>query len=83
VATGGEEAVLGRYGGVIGGDGSCCVYPVNILEVQRPLRGRILCVEVDSVVEQAWVKKIAGISWGFHISHRDLTAASGWREMRV
>ena len=83
MATGGEEAVLGRYGGVIGGDGSCCVYPVNILEVQGPLRVRILCVEVDSVVEQAWVKKIAGISWGFQISQRDLTAASGWREMRV
>jgi hypothetical protein len=38
-------------------------------------------MEVDGVIiKHAWVKKTAGISWGFHISHRDLTAASKGNE---
>ena len=78
----GEEAVLGGKGGVIG-EGSCCTYPVKIHELDGPLRGRILGVEVDGVVEQVWVKKTMGMSLGFQISHSDLTAASGRREMRV
>ena len=41
------------------------------------VRGRILCRGVDGVIKHACIKKTAGISWGFHISHRDLTAASG------
>jgi hypothetical protein len=61
---------------VIGGEGSCCASEEKILELEGPLRGRILCNGVDRVVEQAWVRKAAGISWGFHISHSDLTAAS-------
>jgi hypothetical protein len=48
--------------------GKCCTSIV---------RGRILCRGVDSVIKHACIKKTAGISWGFHISHRDLTAASG------
>jgi hypothetical protein len=39
-------------------------------------------MEVDGV-EQDWVKKTVGMSLGFQISHSDLTAASGQREMRV
>jgi hypothetical protein len=49
-------------------------------ELDSPLRERIL---VDGVVKQAWVKKTMGISLGFQISHSDLTAASGQREMCV
>jgi hypothetical protein len=49
VATGDEEVVISRYGGVIGSEGSCCVYPVKILELEEPLMGRILCIEVDSI----------------------------------
>jgi hypothetical protein len=60
---------------VIGGEGSCA-NAVRMVELEGPLRGRILCVGLDNVVEYVWVKKTAGISWGFHISHRDLTAAS-------
>jgi hypothetical protein len=69
--------VPGRYGGVIGGEGNCCTKTV---ELDGPLRGRILCRGVDGVIKHAWVKNTAGISWGFHISHRDLTAASGGEE---
>lgn len=61
--------------GVIG-EGSCCTHPVKIELLDGPLRGRILCIEVDGVVGYAWVKKTIGMSLGFHISHRDLTAAS-------
>jgi hypothetical protein len=60
----------------MGGEGSCCASVVKTVELDGPLRGRILCIEVDGVVTHAWVKKTAGISWGFHTSHRDLTAAS-------
>ncbi len=70
----------GRYGGVIGGEGNCWESAVKTEELDGPLRGRILCMEVDGVVTHACVKKSAGISWGFHISHRDLTAASGRNE---
>jgi hypothetical protein len=68
--------VPGRYGGVIGGEGNCCASEVKTVELDGPLRGRILCIEVDGVVTHACVRKTAGISWGFHTSHRDLTAAS-------
>jgi len=68
--------VPGRYGGVMGGEGNCCASVVKTVELDGPLRGRILCIEVDGVVTHACVKKTAGISWGLHISHRDLTAAS-------
>jgi hypothetical protein len=71
--------VPGRYGGVIGGEGNCCT-SVKTLELDGPLRGRILCRGVDGVIKHACAKKSAGISWGFHISHRDLTAASGRKE---
>jgi hypothetical protein len=68
--------VPGRYGGVIGGEGNCWVSVVKTVELDGPLRGRILSIEVEDVVTHACVKKTAGISCGFHISHRDLTAAS-------
>jgi hypothetical protein len=75
--------VPGRYGGVIGGDageGNCCTN-VKTLELDGPLRGRILCRGVDDgVTKDACAKKSAGISWGFHIPQRDLTAASGRKE---
>ena len=70
----------GRYGGVIGGEGNCCVRAVKTVELDSPLRGRILCIKVDGIVTHGCDKKSAGISWGFHISHSDLTAASGRNE---
>ena len=72
----GEEAVLGRKGGVIG-EGSCCTHAVRVEELDGPLSGRILCIDVAGVSGYAWVKKTMGISLGFQISHSDLTAASG------
>jgi len=72
--------VPGRYGGVIGGEGNCCASAVKTVELDGPLRRRILCMELDGVIKHACVKKTAGISWGFHISHRDLTAASKGKE---
>ena len=70
----------GRYGGVIGGEGNCWANEVKTEELDGPLRGRILCIKVDGVITHACVKKTAGISCGFHISHRDLTEASGRNE---
>ena len=49
---------------------------MKTLELDSPWKGRILREGVGSVIKHACVKKSAGISWGFHISHRDLTAAS-------
>ena len=70
----------GRYGGVICGKGNCWESAVKTEELDSPLRGRILYMEVDGIVTHTCVKKTAGISWRFHISHRDLMAASGRNE---
>jgi hypothetical protein len=54
--------VPGRYGGVIGGEDDRCAKKV---ELNGPLRGRILCRGVNGAIKHATVKRTAGISWGF------------------
>ena len=46
------------------GEGSCCTHPVKIELLDGPLRGRILCIDVDGVVRYAQVKKTIGMSLG-------------------
>ena len=70
----------GRYGGVICSKSNCWESAVKPEELDSPLRGRILYMEVDGIIIHACIKKTAGISWRFHISHRDLMAASGRNE---
>ena len=41
----GEEVAPGRYGGVIGGESNCRARAVKTVELDGPLRGRILCIE--------------------------------------
>jgi hypothetical protein len=48
------------YGGVIGSEGNCCASAVKTLELDGPLRRRILCVELDGVIKHNCVKKTAG-----------------------
>jgi len=52
---------------LIGGEGSCGVSEVRCL---LELEGGIHYASEQQVVEHAWVKKTAKISWGFHISER-------------
>lgn len=47
----------GRYGGVIEGEGSWWAREVKTVELEGPLRGRILCIEVDGVVTHACVRR--------------------------
>ena len=49
-------------------EGSCCTHPVKIEELDGPLRGMILCVDVDGVIGYAQVKKTVGMSLGVQFS---------------